>query len=156
MRSTKKKDKPRAVRRKERRQLERQLNADALRKRFGNDLTGTVVTAVCNIRHADKLFIKGAEIAQERRETVAQMISPESVERFLDSTTIDYDRIENPVAYLQTALFDFLEKQGSTDASPAETTPDKPLADWELAWIAQKAEARRRREEAIARGEYQD
>ena len=154
--SIKKKDKPRAVRRKERRQIEQQLNADALRGRFGNDLTGTVVTAVYNIRHADKLFIKGAEIAQERRETVAQMISPESVERFLDSTTIDYDRIKNPVAYLQTALFDFLEKQCSTDASPADEAPDKPLADWEQAWLAQKAEARRRREEAIARGEYQD
>jgi hypothetical protein len=82
------------------------------------------------------------------------MISPESVERFLDSATIDYDRIENPVAYLQTALFDFLEKQCGTDA--AEAAPDRPLADWELAWLTQKAEARRRREEAIARGEYQD
>ena len=154
--SLKKKDKPRAVRRKERRQIEQQLNADALRGRFGNDLTGTVVTAVYNIKHAQRLFIKGAEITQERCETVAQMISPESVERFLDSTTIDYDRIKNPVAYLQTALFDFLEKQCSTDASPADEAPDKPLADWEQAWLAQKAEARRRRKEAIARGEYQD
>ena len=145
--SIKKKDKPRAV---------RQLNADALRQRFGNDLTGTVVTAVYNIKHADKLFIKGAEITQERRETVAQMISPENVERFLDSTALDFSRIKNPAAYLQTALFDFLEKQCSTDASPAETAPDKPLADWEQAWLAQKASSRRRREEAIARGEYQD
>lgn len=108
--SIKKKDKPRAVRRKERRQIEQQLNADALRGRFGNDLTGTVVTAVYNIKHAQRLFIKGAEIAQERRETVAQMISPENVERFLDSTTLDFSRIKNPAAYLQTALFDFLEK----------------------------------------------
>ena len=154
--SLKKKDKPRAVRRKERRQIEQQLNADALRGRFGNDLTGTVVTAVYNIKHAQRLFIKGAEITQERRETVAQMISPESVERFLDSTTLELSRIENPAAYLQTALFDFLEKQCSTDASPADEAPDKPLADWEQAWLAQKAEARRRREEAIARGEYQD
>lgn len=153
--STKKKDKPRAVRRKERRQIEQQLNADALRQRFGNDLTGTVVTAVYNIKHAQRLFIKGAEITQERRETVAQMISPESVERFLDSTALDFSRIKNPAAYLQTALFDFLEKQCSTDAS-ADEAPDKPLADWEQAWLAQKAEARRRREEAIARGEYQD
>ena len=154
--SVKKKTKPRAVRRKERRQLERQLNADALRRRFGNDLTGTVVTAVYNIKHADKLFIKGAEITQECRETVAQMISPENVERFLDSTTLDLSRIKNPAAYLQTALFAFLEKQCSTDASPADEAPDRPLADWEQAWLAQKAEARRRREEAIARGEYQD
>ena len=154
--SIKKKDKPRAVRRKERRQIEQQLNADALRGRFGNDLTGTVVTAVYNIKYADKLFIKGAEITQERRETVAQMISPESVERFLDSTTLDFSRIKNPAAYLQTALFDFLEKQCSTDASPADEAPDKPLADWELAWIAQVQDRRRRREEAIARGEYQD
>ena len=156
VRSTKKKDKPRAVRRKERRQIEQQLNADALRQRFGNDLTGTVVTAVYNIKHADKLFIKGAEIAQERRETVAQMISPESVERFLDSTTLDFSRIKNPAAYLQTALFAFLESQCSTDSSPADEAPNRPLADWEQAWLAQKAEARRRREEAIARGEYQD
>ena len=156
VRSTKKKDKPRAVRRKERRQIEQQLNADALRERFGNDLTGTVVTAVYNIKHAQRLFIKGAEIAQERRETVAQMISPESVERFLGSTTLDLSRIKNPAAYLQTALFDFLEKQCSTDASPADETPAKPLADWELAWIAQVQDRRRRREEAIARGEYQD
>ena len=154
VRSTKTKDKPRAVRRKERRQIEQQLNADALRGRFGNDLTGTVVTAVYNIRHANKLFIKGAEIAQERRETVAQMISPENVERFLNSTTLDLSRTKNPAAYLQTALFDFLEKQCGTDA--AEAAPDRPLADWEQAWLAQKAEARRRREEAIARGEYQD
>ena len=154
--NVRKKDKPRAVRRKERRQIEQQLNADALRRRFGNDLTGTVVTAVYNIKHAGRLFIKGAEITQERRETVAQMISPESVERFLDSTALDLSRIKNPAAYLQTALFDFLEKQHSTDASPAEESPDRPLADWELAWLAQKAEARRRREEAIARGEYQD
>ena len=156
VRSTKTKDKPRAVRRKERRQIEQQLNADALRGRFGNDLTGTVVTAVYNIKYADKLFIKGAEITQERRETVAQMISPESVERFLDSTTLDFSRIKNPAAYLQTALFDFLEKQCSTDASPADEAPDKPLADWELAWIAQVQDRRRRREEEIARGEYQD
>ena len=135
VRSTKKKDKPRAVRRKERRQIEQQLNADALRERFGNDLTGTVVTAVYNIKHAQRLFIKGTEIAQERRETVAQMISPESVERFLDSTTLDLSRIKNPAAYLQTALFDFLEKQCSTDASPADEALDKPLADWELEWL---------------------
>ena len=154
--SIKKKDKPRAVRRKERRQIEQQLNADALRKRFGNDLIGTVVTAVCNIKHADKLFIKGVEITQERRETVAQMISPESVERFLDSTTLDFNRIKTPTAYLQTALFAFLEKQCSTDASPADEAPDKPLADWEQAWLAQVKDRRRRREEAIARGEYQD
>lgn len=154
--NVRKKDKPRAVRRKERRQIEQQLNADALRGRFGNDLTGTVVTAVYNIKHAPRLFIKGAEITKERRETVAQMISPESVERFLGSTALDLSRIKNPAAYLQTALFDFLEKQHSTDASPADEAPDRPLADWEQAWLAQKAEARRRRKEAIARGEYQD
>ena len=135
VRSTKKKDKPRAVRRKERRQVEAQISADALRRRFGNDLTGTVVTAVYNIKHAQRLFIKGAEITQERRETVAQMISPESVERFLDSTTLDFSRIKTPTAYLQTALFAFLEKQCSTDSSPVEAAPDRPLADWELAWL---------------------
>ena len=131
---TKKKNKPRAVRRKERRQIEQQLNTAALRKRFGNDLTGTVVTAVCNIRHADRVFIKGAEITQERREAVAQIISQESIEHFLDSTTIDYNRIENPAAYLQTALFAFHEKLLRSSA-PAVATADKPLPDWEQAWL---------------------
>lgn len=144
--NVRKQDKPRAVRRKERRQIEQQLNADALRRRFGNDLTGTVVTAVYNIRHANKLFIKGAEITQERRETVAQMISPENVERFLDSTALDLSRIDNPAAYLQTALFAFLEKQCSTDASPAETTPEQPLADWELEWL-ERVKAKRHSQE---------
>ena len=151
-----KKDKPRAVRRRLRRQIEQQINADALRRQFGSELTGTVVTAVCNIKYADKLFIKGTAVTQEHREQISRLISQESMERFLNSVTIDFGRIDNPVAYLQTALFDFLEKQCSTDASPAETAPDKPLADWEQAWLAQKASSRRRREEAIARGEYQD
>ena len=146
VRSTKKKDKPRAVRRKERRQVEAQISADALRRRFGNDLTGTVVTAVYNIKHAQRLFIKGAEITQERRETVAQMISPESVERFLDSTTLDCSRIKNPAAYLQTALFAFLEKQCSTDSSPVEAAPDRPLADWELEWL-ERVKAKRHSQE---------
>lgn len=154
--STKKKDKPRAVRRKKRRQLEQQLNADALRQRFGNNLTGTVVTAVYNIKHADKLFVKGAEITQERREAVAQIISRETIEHFLSGVTIDYDRIDNPVAYLQTALFAFHEKLHSSDTAHTDETPDKPLADWEQAWLTQVKDRRRRREEAIARGEYQD
>ena len=141
-----KKDKPRAVRRRLRKQIEQQINADALRRQFGSELTGTVVTAVCNIKYADKLFIKGAEITQERRETVAQMISPENVERFLDSTALDFSRIKNPAAYLQTALFDFLEKQCSTDASPAETTPEQPLADWELEWL-ERVKAKRHSQE---------
>ena len=141
-----KKDKPRAVRRRLRRQIEQQINADTLRRQFGSELTGTVVTAVCNIKYADKLFIKGAAVTQERRETVAQMISSESVERFLDSTTLDFSRIKNPASYLQTALFAFLEKQCSTDSSPADEAPDKPLADWELEWF-ERVKAKRHSQE---------
>ncbi|RHO60787.1 hypothetical protein DW088_14565 [Butyricicoccus sp. AM05-1] len=141
-----KKDKPRAVRRRLRRQIEQQINAVTLRRQFGSELTGTVVTAVCNIKYADKLFIKGAAVTQERRETVAQMISSESVERFLDSTTLDFSRIKNPASYLQTALFAFLEKQCSTDSSPADEAPDKPLADWELEWF-ERVKAKRHSQE---------
>ena len=141
-----KKDKPRTVRRRLRRQIEQQINADTLRRQFGSELTGTVVTAVCNIKYADKLFIKGAAVTQERRETVAQMISSESVERFLDSTTLDFSRIKNPASYLQTALFAFLEKQCSTDSSPADEAPDKPLADWELEWF-ERVKAKRHSQE---------
>ena len=44
--------------------------------------------------------------------------------------------------------------QSSQDASANADTPDRPLADWEKIWLAQMADARRRRKEAIARGEY--
>ena len=84
------------------------------------------------------------------------MISPESVERFLDSTTIDYDRIENPAAYLQTALFDFLESQCSTDASLPTKRRTSRLPTGSRHGSRRRPRARRRREEAIARGEYQD
>ena len=59
------------------------------------------------------------------------------MERFLNSVTIDFGRIDNPVAYLQTALFDFLEKQCSTD---------QPLADWELEWL-ERVKAKRHSQE---------
>ena len=68
-----KKDKPRVVRRSLRRQIEQQINADALRRQFGSELTGTVVTAVCNIKYADKLFIKGAAVTQEHREQISRL-----------------------------------------------------------------------------------
>ena len=84
-----------------------QINADALRRQFGNELTGTVVTAVCNIKYADKLFIKGAAVPQDSREQVSRHISQESMERFLNSVTIDFGRIGNPVAYLQTSLYTY-------------------------------------------------
>ena len=105
-----KKDKPRAVRRRLRKQIEQQINADALRRQFGNELTGTVVTAVCNIKYADKLFIKGAAVTQDSREQISRRISQESMERFLNSVTIDFGRIENPVAYLQTSLYTYHQK----------------------------------------------
>ena len=146
--SLKKKDKPRAVRRKERRQVEAQINADALRGRFGNDLTGTVVTAVYNIKHADKLFIKGAVVPQDSREQVFRRISQESMERFLNSVTIDFGRIDNPVAYLQTSLYTYHQKLlQPSQAEPVSTgAPEQPLADWELAWL-ERVKAKRHSQE---------
>ena len=157
------KDKPRAVRRKERRKIEQQLDAEALRRKYGNALTGNVVSAVYNISCAPQLTVQGAQIAQERRKAVALVITSESVQRFLESVSIDYSRVKNPVAYLQTALFTHHEKlleqpvvmeaEISSDSEPAA---ERPLADWEQTWLAQKADLRKRRKEAIARGEYQD
>ena len=157
------KDKPRAVRRKERRKIEQQLDAEALRRKYGNVLTGHVVSAVYNISCAPQLTVQGAQIAQERRKAVALVITSESVQSFLDGVSIDYSRVKNPVAYLQTALFahheKLLEQPVVTEAeiSPdSEPAAERPLADWEQIWLAQKADARKRRKEAIARGEYQD
>ena len=143
-----KKDKPRTVRRRLRRQIEQQINADALRRQFGSELTGTVVTAVCNIKYADKLFIKGAAVTQERREQISRRISQESMERFLNSVTIDFGRIENPVAYLQTSLYTYHQKLlQPSQAEPVSTgTSEQPLADWELAWL-ERVKAKRHSQE---------
>ena len=143
-----KKDKPRAVRRRLRRQIEQQINADALRRQFGSELTGTVVTAVCNIKYADKLFIKGAAVTQEHREQISRRISQESMERFLNSVTIDFGRIDNPVAYLQTSLYTYHQKLlQPSQAEPVSTgTPEQPLADWELEWL-ERVKAKRHSQE---------
>lgn len=143
-----KKDKPRAVRRRLRKQIEQQINADALRRQFGSELTGTVVTAVCNIKYADKLFIKGAAVTQEHREQVSRRISQESMERFLNSITIDFGRIENPVAYLQTSLYTYHQKllQPSQSEPVSTGTPEQPLADWELEWL-ERVKAKRHSQE---------
>lgn len=143
-----KKDKPRAVRRRLRRQIEQQINADALRRQFGSELTGTVVTAVCNIKYADKLFIKGAAVTQEHREQISRRISQESMERFLNSVTIDFGRIKNPVAYLQTSLYTYHQKLlQPSQAEPVSTgTSEQPLADWELEWL-ERVKAKRHSQE---------
>ena len=143
-----KKDKPRAVRRRLRKQIEQQINAGALRRQFGSELTGTIVTAVCNIKYADKLFIKGAAVPQDSREQVFRRISQESMERFLNSVTIDFGRIGNPVAYLQTSLYTYHQKLlQPSQAEPVSTgTPEQPLADWELAWL-ERVKAKRHSQE---------
>ena len=148
---------PRPIRRKLRKQIETQVNAEALRQHFGGELTGTVVTAIYNIKYADKLRVKGTEITQESREQIFRSISQETITRFLNDVTIDYSRVKDPTAYLQTSLYTYHQKlllQSSQDASANADTPDRPLADWEEIWLAQMAAARRRRKEAIARGEY--
>lgn len=148
---------PRPIRRKLRKQIETQVNADTLRQQFGGELTGTIVTAIYNIKYADKLRVKGTEITQESREQIFRSISQETITRFLNDVTIDYSHVKDPTAYLQTSLYTYHQKlllQSSQDAIANADTPDRPLADWEKIWLAQMADARRRRKEAIARGEY--
>ena len=148
---------PRPIRRKLRKQIETQVNADTLRQQFGGELTGTIVTAIYNIKYADKLRVKGTEITQESREQIFRSISQETITRFLNDVTIDYSHVKDPTAYLQTSLYTYHQKlllQSSQDAIANADTPDRPLADWEQIWLAQMADARRRRKEAIARGEY--
>ena len=148
---------PRPIRRKLRKQIETQVNADTLRQQFGGELTGTIVTAIYNIKYADKLRVKGTEITQESREQIFRSISQETITRFLNDVTIDYSHVKDPTAYLQTSLYTYHQKlllQSSQDAIANADTPERPLADWEQIWLAQMADARRRRKEAIARGEY--
>ena len=132
---TKKKSQPRAVRRKLRKKIEVQIQADELRQKFGNEMTGMVVTAVYNFKYADKLFIKDTEITQESREKVFRIISPESITSFLNDFRMDYSRVKNPTAYLQTSLYTYHQQLlQPSQAEPVSTdTPEQPLADWK-AW----------------------
>ena len=70
------------------------------------------------------------------------------MERFLNSVTIDFGRIDNPVAYLQTSLYTYHQKLLQTSqAEPVSTgTPEQPLADWELAWL-ERVKAKRHSQE---------
>ena len=106
------------------------------------------MTAVCNIKYADKLFIKGTAVTQEHREQISRLISQESMERFLNSVTIDFGRIDNPVAYLQTSLYTYHQKLlQPSQAEPVSTgTPGQPLADWELEWL-KRVKAKRHSQE---------
>ena len=100
-----------------------------------NEMTGMVVTAVYNFKYADKLFIKDTEITQESREKVFRIISPESITSFLNDFRMDYSRVKNPTAYLQTSLYTYHQQLlQPSQAEPVSTdTPEQPLADWK-AW----------------------
>ena len=97
---------------------------------------------------ANNLFIKGAAVPQDSREQVSRRISQESMERFLNSVTIDFGRIENPVAYLQTSLYTYHQKLlQPSQAEPVSTgTSEQPLADWELEWL-ERVKAKRHSQE---------
>ena len=134
-----KKEKPRAVRRKQRKQIEQQLDAKVLREKYGNELTGNIVSAVCNISCAPQLTVQGEQIAQERRKAVAQVISLETVEGFLESVSVDFSRVKYPVAYLQSALFTHHEKLLVTETAQPESSAPEPespvMTAWEQEWI---------------------
>ena len=70
------------------------------------------------------------------------------MERFLNSVTIDFGRIDNPVGYLQTALYTYHQKLlQPSQAEPVSTgTSEQPLADWELEWL-ERVKAKRHSQE---------
>ena len=76
-------------------------------------------------------------------------------------------RPHNPAAYFRTILqgyerdgvltaADLAATAAKPEPAPVEPPAERPLADWEQAWLAQKAEIRKRRQEAIERGEEVD
>ncbi len=136
--------KPRSIRRKQRKQIEAMIDAAKLRKKYGRELINTVVTAIYNIFHADKLTVKGTEIAHESREAVASMISQTTILDFLSGLSVDFSHVSNPIAYLQVALYSFHQKllskssQGSRSVSPISTTCSasaQSLSAWEQDWL---------------------
>ena len=148
------KKKPQTSSHKLKKQIEVQVGADALRRKFGNALTETLISAVYNIMYMNNLTVNGTKITQESRKTVAQVISPQTIERFLSSATIDYSRIQNPTAYLQTSLYNYHQKillstshTKTAEASISEpdrySTPIQPLTDWEQEWRERVTQHRR-------------
>lgn len=148
------KAKPHSSSRKLKKQIEVQVGADVLRQKFGNDLTSTLVSAVYNIGHTNKMTVNGTEIAQESRAAVARIISQQTIECFLNSVTIDYSRIKNPTAYLQTSLYNYHKRMLLSTAHtetakpiPYESdryiTPIQPLVGWEQEWIERVKQHRR-------------
>lgn len=76
-------------------------------------------------------------------------------------------RPRNPAAYFRTILqgyerdgvltaADLAATAAKPEPAPVDPPAERPLADWEQAWLAQKAEIRKRRQEAIERGEEVD
>ena len=134
---------PRPIRRKQRKRIEALINADQLRNQYSRELIDTVIMAIYNIFYGDKLTIRGMEIAHESREAAAHIISPTTIQAFLSGLSLDFSRISNPVAYLQTALFSFHQKllnvsqvnPSARAASIADSTSPQPLSIWEQDWL---------------------
>ena len=72
-------------------------------------------------------------------------------------------RPRNPAAYFRTILqgyerdgvltsADLAATAAKPEPAPVDPPAERPLADWEQAWLAQKEEIRRRMKEAEANG----
>ena len=57
---------------------------------------------------------------------------------------------------LSMVMADLAATAAKPEPAPVDPSAERPLADWEQAWLAQKAEIRKRRREAIERGEEVD
>ncbi len=150
-------------------EMRRQIDADRLSERFGPQAANLVVKALTSLAGAQTVKVGGAAVPQEERQAVVERVTHAAVATIL-SQGLDLSRAKNPAAYLRSVLYTALTQQTESEkqiaawhakwdkpkqdliAGAAEPS-EPPLADWELAWLAQVKDRRERRRAAIARGE---
>ena len=107
----KKKDKPRAVRRKERREIENKIGYDLLRQTYDHTLVGIVTTAVYNLFYFDSITIKGQKLSRESRSNVISTINADTIASFMRELKINLSAIKgDPVPYMQSVIYDYHQK----------------------------------------------
>ncbi len=159
-----KKDKPRAVRRKERREIENKIGYDLLRQTYDHTLVGIVTTAVYNLFYFDSITIKGQKLSRESRSNVISAINADTIASFMREMKINLSAIKgDPVPYMQSVIYDYHQKllhQPAPGVSHIESewldhewlervnryrNSQSELAESDKIWLAQQKQIQRER-----------
>lgn len=162
-------DKPRAVRRKERKEIETAIGYDMLRQSYDHVLIGAVVTAVYNLTHFETITVKGQQLNRCERSNVIASINADTIACLMREKKLDLTKIKgDPVPYIQSVIYDYhqklirqapatsdttlahweadwLERVKKHNQETARVPADTAISDWEAKWLDKKKEIRRKR-----------